>query len=163
MKIQFLTFGARVACRPVVIIAGDGNLDQEIFATCAVAAALGAPASGATITYFTRVTGHFPGLTGFSPRAFVDGIRIRVLLVCQLHPTLAGRIPGPGQVASRARLVSFGPGDTFSPDVWSFVFDPNSNSVSGESRSTADRSLFAGQTKPEPMDRRRAGFRPPMA
>jgi hypothetical protein len=104
---------------------------KRLLATFAVAAALSAPASGATITYFTSGSqDDIPGLTGFVTTGnLMDGMQVTACFsFAGCVPTLVWADTGPtsGGVTGAGWSLSVA-GDTFNVDVWSFVFDPNSN------------------------------------
>lgn len=101
---------------------------KRLLATIAVAATLSAPASGATITYFTAgVQDNIPGLTGFMTSGDqMDGMKVTACFTggCGLTLIWADTGPGSGGVTGAGWSLSVA-GDTFNVDAWSFVFAPN--------------------------------------
>jgi PEP-CTERM motif len=102
---------------------------KRLLATFAVAAALSAPASGATITYFTAGSqDNIPGLTGFATLgSMMDGMQVTACFsAAGCVATLAWADTGAtsGGVTGAGWSLSV-TGDTFNVNAWSFVFDAN--------------------------------------
>jgi hypothetical protein len=106
---------------------------KRLLASIAVAATLSAPASGATINYFTSGSqDNIPGLTGFTTFGDqMDGMRVTACFSaagCQATLVWADTGAGSGGVTGAGWSLSVS-GDTFNVNAWSFVFDPNNTSL----------------------------------
>jgi hypothetical protein len=127
---------------------------KRILATIAVAATLSAPASGATITYFTDgVQDDIPGLTGFMTTGdLMAGMTVTACFTAGCGPALVWAATGVGSGGVTAGQWSLSvTGDTFNADAWSFVF--NANQTLGQLVSlTLDGAAFTlfDRTDPSP-------------
>jgi PEP-CTERM motif len=102
---------------------------KRLLATIAVAATLCAPASGATINFFTSGSqDDIPGLTGFTTFGDqMDGMQVTACFStagCQTTLVWADTGAGSGGVTGTGWSLSVS-GDTFAANAWSFVFGPN--------------------------------------
>jgi hypothetical protein len=101
---------------------------KRILSTIAVAAALSAPASGATISYFTAGSqDNIPGVSGFMTTGdLMAGMMVTACFTggCGPVKVWAATGPGSGGVSTAQWSLSVS-GDTFNANAWSFVFADN--------------------------------------